>query len=208
MHFICIHLFFFSPDMPKPPEDDLFILPDEYKFIPRNKRAVVMKTHANQKLNVETLVVVDRKMMDNHGHENITTYVLTVLNMVRENEFFYLFFAGIFNHPKSKLSDIIGSLMQLHALLGTWFDTCDVETSPMDETTEQFSLSKFFCMCFVFILKVKMKNHHQKQKKHNFILKLYVSERYVGNLHLIIDFLNIDCVRILSVINHNSICPH
>lgn len=22
-------------------------------------------------------------MMDNHGHENITTYVLTVLNMVR-----------------------------------------------------------------------------------------------------------------------------
>ncbi|TNN02331.1 hypothetical protein fugu_009818 [Takifugu bimaculatus] len=30
--------------MPKPPEDDAFILPDEYKFIPRNKRAVLMKT--------------------------------------------------------------------------------------------------------------------------------------------------------------------
>ena len=29
-------------------------------------------------------MVVDRKMMDNHGHKNITTYVLTVLNMVRE----------------------------------------------------------------------------------------------------------------------------
>uniref|UniRef100_A0A4W6EP34 ADAM metallopeptidase with thrombospondin type 1 motif 16 n=1 Tax=Lates calcarifer TaxID=8187 RepID=A0A4W6EP34_LATCA len=68
--------------MPKPPEKDAFILPDEYKFIPRNKRAVLMKNQANQNLNVETLVVVDRKMMDNHGHENITTYVLTVLNMV------------------------------------------------------------------------------------------------------------------------------
>uniref|UniRef100_A0A669BLV2 ADAM metallopeptidase with thrombospondin type 1 motif 16 n=1 Tax=Oreochromis niloticus TaxID=8128 RepID=A0A669BLV2_ORENI len=68
--------------MPKPPEEDIFILPDEYKFIPRNKRAVLMKNKASQGLNVETLVVVDRKMMDNHGHENITTYVLTVLNMV------------------------------------------------------------------------------------------------------------------------------
>lgn len=70
-------------DMPKPPEDDAFILPDEYKFIPRNKRAVLMKDQHSRKLNVEMLVVVDRKMMDNHGHENITTYVLTVLNMVR-----------------------------------------------------------------------------------------------------------------------------
>uniref|UniRef100_A0A3Q3KD59 ADAM metallopeptidase with thrombospondin type 1 motif, 16 n=1 Tax=Monopterus albus TaxID=43700 RepID=A0A3Q3KD59_MONAL len=68
--------------MPKPPEEDVFILPDEYRFIPRNKRAVLMKNQVNQKLNVETLVVVDRKMMDNHGQENVTTYVLTVLNMV------------------------------------------------------------------------------------------------------------------------------
>ncbi|XP_061772178.1 A disintegrin and metalloproteinase with thrombospondin motifs 16 isoform X1 [Nerophis ophidion] len=68
--------------MPKPPMEDLFMLPDEYKFIPRNRRAVFMKNQRDQKLNVETLVVVDRKMMDNHGHENITTYVLTVLNMV------------------------------------------------------------------------------------------------------------------------------
>ncbi|XP_037641856.1 A disintegrin and metalloproteinase with thrombospondin motifs 16 [Sebastes umbrosus] len=68
--------------MPKPPEEDVFILPDEYKFVPRSKRAAPMKNQANQKLNVETLVVVDRKMMDNHGQENITTYVLTVLNMV------------------------------------------------------------------------------------------------------------------------------
>lgn len=70
--------------MPKPPEGDVFILPDEYKFIPRNKRAILMKNQRNRELSVEMLVVVDRKMMDNHGHENITTYVLTVLNMVRE----------------------------------------------------------------------------------------------------------------------------
>lgn len=69
--------------MPKPPGEDAFILPDEYKFIPRNKRAVLSKDKYGQRLNVEMLVVVDRKMMDNHGHENITTYVLTVLNMVR-----------------------------------------------------------------------------------------------------------------------------
>ncbi|XP_030639093.1 A disintegrin and metalloproteinase with thrombospondin motifs 16 [Chanos chanos] len=68
--------------MPKPPQDDLYILPDEYKYAGRGKRAVMFKTNSNQKLNVETLVVVDRKMMENHGHENITTYVLTVLNMV------------------------------------------------------------------------------------------------------------------------------
>lgn len=70
--------------MPKPPREDVFILPDEYKIVPRNKRAVLMKDQPNQKLNVEMLVVVDKKMMDNHGHSNITTYVLTVLNMVRE----------------------------------------------------------------------------------------------------------------------------
>ncbi|XP_014328990.1 A disintegrin and metalloproteinase with thrombospondin motifs 16 [Xiphophorus maculatus] len=68
--------------MPKPPQEDVFILPDEYKIVPRNKRAVLMKDQPNQKLNVEMLVVVDKKMMDNHGHSNITTYVLTVLNMV------------------------------------------------------------------------------------------------------------------------------
>uniref|UniRef100_W5KZF1 ADAM metallopeptidase with thrombospondin type 1 motif 16 n=1 Tax=Astyanax mexicanus TaxID=7994 RepID=W5KZF1_ASTMX len=68
--------------MPKPPEEDIYILPDEYKFLPRGKRAVMSQSTQNHKLNVETLVVVDRKMMDNHGHENITTYVLTVLNMV------------------------------------------------------------------------------------------------------------------------------
>ena len=70
--------------MPKPLEGDAFVLPDEYVVPPRSKRQVMMKSQpGDQKLNVETLVVVDKKMMDNHGHENITTYVLTVLNMVR-----------------------------------------------------------------------------------------------------------------------------
>nr|XP_001922446.3 A disintegrin and metalloproteinase with thrombospondin motifs 16 [Danio rerio] len=68
--------------MPKPPEEDIYIFPDEYKLMPRGKRDVVFKPETQPSLNVETLVVVDRKMMDNHGHENITTYVLTVLNMV------------------------------------------------------------------------------------------------------------------------------
>ncbi|CAL8289351.1 unnamed protein product [Merluccius merluccius] len=69
--------------MPKPLEGDSFSPPDEYAFVPRNKREVMMKNRpGDQKLNVETLVVVDKKMMENHGHQNITTYVLTVLNMV------------------------------------------------------------------------------------------------------------------------------
>ncbi len=68
--------------MPKPPENAIYIFPDEYKLMPRGKRAIMFKPQTHKRLNVETLVVVDRKMMDNHGHENITTYVLTVLNMV------------------------------------------------------------------------------------------------------------------------------
>ncbi|RXN02064.1 A disintegrin and metalloproteinase with thrombospondin motifs 16 [Acipenser ruthenus] len=69
-------------DMPKPPEEDIYILPDEYTYLSRSKRAVMFKSQRNEKLNVETLVVVDRKMVQNHGNENITTYVLTILNMV------------------------------------------------------------------------------------------------------------------------------
>uniref|UniRef100_A0A4W3HNI1 ADAM metallopeptidase with thrombospondin type 1 motif 16 n=1 Tax=Callorhinchus milii TaxID=7868 RepID=A0A4W3HNI1_CALMI len=67
--------------MPKPPQKDLYLLSDEYGYPPRNKRSL-FKTRKNEKLNVETLVVVDKKMIQNHGNENITTYVLTILNMV------------------------------------------------------------------------------------------------------------------------------
>lgn len=76
-------------DMPKPPEEDIYIFPDEYKLMSRGKRAIMLKPQSYQRLNVETLVVVDRKMMENHGQENITTYVLTVLNMVNHTLLFY-----------------------------------------------------------------------------------------------------------------------
>uniref|UniRef100_A0A8C4SLX1 ADAM metallopeptidase with thrombospondin type 1 motif, 16 n=1 Tax=Erpetoichthys calabaricus TaxID=27687 RepID=A0A8C4SLX1_ERPCA len=78
----CHSFFPYNLDMPKPPEEDIYILPDEYKYLSRTKRSVMFKSHRNKQLNVETLVVVDRKMMENHGNENITTYVLTILNMV------------------------------------------------------------------------------------------------------------------------------
>uniref|UniRef100_A0A8C2VJE8 ADAM metallopeptidase with thrombospondin type 1 motif 16 n=2 Tax=Chinchilla lanigera TaxID=34839 RepID=A0A8C2VJE8_CHILA len=67
--------------MPQPPRNDLFILPDEYKSCFRRKRSL-LRSHRSEELNVETLVVVDKTMMQSHGHENITTYVLTILNMV------------------------------------------------------------------------------------------------------------------------------
>uniref|UniRef100_A0A3B5ANX1 ADAM metallopeptidase with thrombospondin type 1 motif 16 n=1 Tax=Stegastes partitus TaxID=144197 RepID=A0A3B5ANX1_9TELE len=126
--------------MPKPPEEDVFILPDEYKFIPRNKRAALVKNQASQKLNVETLVVVDRKMMDNHGHENITTYVLTVLNMVRDIEFCN---DGLvinhhadhtlnsFCHWQSTLGGREGRHHD-HAVLLTGLDICSWKNEPCD----------------------------------------------------------------------------
>ncbi|KAL8194252.1 UNVERIFIED_CONTAM: A disintegrin and metalloproteinase with thrombospondin motifs 16, partial [Gekko kuhli] len=67
--------------MPQPPGGDTYILPDEYNSSLRNKRSL-LKGYKNKELNVETLVVVDRKMLQNHGRDNITTYVLTILNMV------------------------------------------------------------------------------------------------------------------------------
>ncbi|XP_060110492.1 A disintegrin and metalloproteinase with thrombospondin motifs 16 [Heteronotia binoei] len=67
--------------MPQPPGGDTYILLDEYNYLLRNKRSL-LKGYKNKELNVETLVVVDRKMLQNHGRDNITTYVLTILNMV------------------------------------------------------------------------------------------------------------------------------
>ena len=74
-------------DAPKPPAEDSFIMPDEFA-IPeeegpgRAKRSPI-NTNRVGGLNVETLVVADRKMLEKHGRENVTTYVLTVMNMVR-----------------------------------------------------------------------------------------------------------------------------
>ena len=39
---------------------------------------------------VETLVVADKNLYHKHGDQNITTYTLTLFNMVSLNEDFYL----------------------------------------------------------------------------------------------------------------------
>lgn len=73
-------------DAPKPPTGDQFILPDEFVVpeVEETGRARRSPINSNRVggLNVETLVVADRKMLEKHGRENVTTYVLTVMNMV------------------------------------------------------------------------------------------------------------------------------
>lgn len=54
---------------------------DEYGSAGRPRRSAG-KSHKG--LNVETLVVADKKMVEKHGKANVTTYILTVMNMVRE----------------------------------------------------------------------------------------------------------------------------
>lgn len=74
-------------DAPRPPAEDRFIMPDEFA-IPavedpgRAKRSPIDSNSVGG-LNVETLVVADRKLLEKHGRDNVTTYVLTVMNMVR-----------------------------------------------------------------------------------------------------------------------------
>ena len=46
----------------------------------RRKRSVSAERY------VEMLVVVDKDMMDFYVNEDVTTYVLTIMNMVRANE--------------------------------------------------------------------------------------------------------------------------
>lgn len=58
-------------------------MPDEFEQQSRVKRSEITSSKEGG-LNVETLVVADRKMLEKHGRENVTTYVLTVMNMVRE----------------------------------------------------------------------------------------------------------------------------
>nr|XP_033799394.1 A disintegrin and metalloproteinase with thrombospondin motifs 18 [Geotrypetes seraphini] len=66
---------------PRPPTKDIYIRPDEYGNSARLRRSTE-KLQSSGSLNVETLVVADKKMVDKHGRENVTTYVLTVMNMV------------------------------------------------------------------------------------------------------------------------------
>ncbi|KAM3625506.1 uncharacterized protein V6R79_013133 [Siganus canaliculatus] len=71
---------------PKPPTEDSFMMPDEFVAPEadepgRTKRSPITSNRVGG-LNVETLVVADRKMLEKHGRDNVTTYVLTVMNMV------------------------------------------------------------------------------------------------------------------------------
>lgn len=60
---------------------DEFVAP-EVEEQGRSKRSLINSNRVGG-LNVETLVVADRKMLEKHGRDNVTTYVLTVMNMVR-----------------------------------------------------------------------------------------------------------------------------
>eukprot|EP00076_Gallus_gallus_P010485 XP_004944310.3 A disintegrin and metalloproteinase with thrombospondin motifs 18 isoform X2 [Gallus gallus] len=66
---------------PKPPTEETYIRSDEYGTSARFRRSSA-KIQKNGSLNVETLVVADKKMVEKHGKENVTTYILTVMNMV------------------------------------------------------------------------------------------------------------------------------
>ncbi|KAK9403660.1 A disintegrin and metalloproteinase with thrombospondin motifs 16-like [Crotalus adamanteus] len=117
--------------MPQPPGGDTYILPDEYKPLLRNKRSL-LKVHKTKEFNVETLVVVDKKMMQNHGYENITTYVLTVLNMPG------LVINHHADHTLSSFCQWQSGLMGKdgsrhdHAILLTGFDICSWKNEPCD----------------------------------------------------------------------------
>ncbi|XP_071752319.2 A disintegrin and metalloproteinase with thrombospondin motifs 18 [Centroberyx gerrardi] len=71
---------------PKPPAEDRFVMPDEFETPGGEGAGRVKRSPINSNrvggLNVETLVVADRKMLEKHGRDNVTTYVLTVMNMV------------------------------------------------------------------------------------------------------------------------------
>lgn len=83
--------------MPHKPRRKDYWLPDEFSARgeklsqSRSKRWAPQagEHHKRQHLrrhkrSVETLVVADRAMVGKHGTENVTTYVLTVFNMVRQ----------------------------------------------------------------------------------------------------------------------------
>lgn len=85
-----VHYSFAHVDAPKPPAEDHFIMPDEFEMpggeaAGRTKRSPI-NTNRVGGLNVETLVVADKKMLEKHGRDNVTTYVLTVMNMVSLGE--------------------------------------------------------------------------------------------------------------------------
>ncbi|XP_040592449.1 A disintegrin and metalloproteinase with thrombospondin motifs 18 isoform X2 [Mesocricetus auratus] len=64
---------------PKPPAEDAYLRFDEYGGTGRPRRSA---GKSQKGLNVETLVVADAKMVAKHGKDDVTTYILTVMNMV------------------------------------------------------------------------------------------------------------------------------
>ncbi|KAM7332428.1 hypothetical protein ACRRTK_009136 [Alexandromys fortis] len=64
---------------PKPPAEDTYLRFDEYGGTGRPRRSA---GKSQKGLNVETLVVADAKMVEKHGKGDVTTYILTVMNMV------------------------------------------------------------------------------------------------------------------------------
>ncbi|EGV91764.1 A disintegrin and metalloproteinase with thrombospondin motifs 18 [Cricetulus griseus] len=66
-------------DAPKPPAEDTYLRFDEYGGTGRPRRSA---GKSQKGLNVETLVVADAKMVEKHGKGDVTTYILTVMNMV------------------------------------------------------------------------------------------------------------------------------
>ncbi|XP_069594951.1 A disintegrin and metalloproteinase with thrombospondin motifs 18 [Ranitomeya imitator] len=54
---------------------------DDYVHLSRSKRSAEKSQHRGS-LIVETLVVADKRMVEKHGKEVVTTYILTVMNMV------------------------------------------------------------------------------------------------------------------------------
>ncbi|XP_075393286.1 A disintegrin and metalloproteinase with thrombospondin motifs 18 [Tenrec ecaudatus] len=64
---------------PKPPVEDAYLRLDEHGSSGRPRRSA---GKLQRSLTVETLVVADKKMVDKHGKGNVTTYILTVMNMV------------------------------------------------------------------------------------------------------------------------------
>lgn len=69
-----------TADAPKPPAEDTYLRFDEYGGTGRPRRSA---GKSQKGLNVETLVVADAKMVEKHGKGDVTTYILTVMNMVR-----------------------------------------------------------------------------------------------------------------------------
>ncbi|XP_042196315.1 A disintegrin and metalloproteinase with thrombospondin motifs 18 [Callorhinchus milii] len=67
--------------MPQPPVQDPRHSLDERDPEMRWKRSL-LDSRKRQGLTVEILVVADKRMLEKHGNENVTTYVLTVMNMV------------------------------------------------------------------------------------------------------------------------------